>query len=465
MCECGRWFEDATCLVEIVDHDSVVLEALGHTPEADDGDCTTGIYCTACGELLIAGNTSHTGGTATCTEQAKCDVCGTAYGELAPHTWTAEYTAEDADAEKHYHVCTVCGAKDAGEAHVWNVEAATEETDKHCEVCGYVAEEQLGHVHAGTLVPGVDPTCTEAGNKAYYVCECGRWFEDATCLVEIVDHSSVVLAALGHTPEADDGDCTTGIHCSVCGVELTPGNASHTGGTATCTEQAKCEVCGTAYGELAPHTWTVEYTAEDADAEKHYHVCTVCGAKDAGEAHVWNVEAATEETDKHCEVCGYVAEEQLGHVHAGTLVPGVDPTCTEAGNKAYYVCECGKWFEDAACTVEIVDHTSITLSPLDHDPQLQGAKDATETEAGYTGDLVCARCGEVLEKGKEIPVLEGTDTTKTPETTSEATSGSKPQTNNPQTGDRDVLLLCAVLLISCSSMVGIVVYRKRRNVQ
>ena len=217
--------------------------------------------------LLSQWKASHNWATATCTEPRTCLDCGFVEGEALGHTWTeATCTAPK--------TCSVCGATE-GEAlgHTWTEATCT--APKTCSVCGATEGE-----------------------------------------------------ALGHTPEADDGDCTTGIHCSVCGVELTPGNASHTGGTATCTEQAKCDVCGTAYGELAPHTWTAEYTAEDADAEKHYHVCTVCGAKDAGEAHVWNVEAATEETDKHCEVCGYVAEEQLGHVHAGTLVPGVDPTCT-----------------------------------------------------------------------------------------------------------------------------------------
>lgn len=53
--------------------------------------------------------------------------------------------------------------------------------------------------HSLTPVAAKAATCTENGNKAYYKCDvCGKWFEDATANVEITDHSSVVLTALGH---------------------------------------------------------------------------------------------------------------------------------------------------------------------------------------------------------------------------------------------------------------------------
>ncbi len=49
--------------------------------------------CTACGE-----DCAHTGGTATCTTLAVCDICKTAYGELGGHTYNTAGS------------CTVCGA-------------------------------------------------------------------------------------------------------------------------------------------------------------------------------------------------------------------------------------------------------------------------------------------------------------------------------------------------------------------
>ena len=55
-----------------------------------------------------------------------------------------------------------------------------------------------------------------------------------------------------HTPNADDGDCTTAITCKDCGTITTPAKEKHTGGEATCTEKAVCTECNTAYGEVIP---------------------------------------------------------------------------------------------------------------------------------------------------------------------------------------------------------------------
>ena len=45
---------------------------------------------------------------------------------------------------------------------------------------------------------------------------------------------------------------------------MTTAAQSHTGGTATWTEQAKCEACGKAYGQLAAHNYgDVTYQLSD----------------------------------------------------------------------------------------------------------------------------------------------------------------------------------------------------------
>lgn len=70
------------------------------------------------------------------------------------------------------------------------------------------------HIHELTLVPAKEPTCTEDGNKEYYVCNgCEKWFEDEEGTVEILDKDSVIIPTKGHNYE--DGACT------VCG-ELDP---------------------------------------------------------------------------------------------------------------------------------------------------------------------------------------------------------------------------------------------------
>ena len=54
------------------------------------------------------------------------------------------------------------------------------------------------------------------------------------------------------------------------------------------------------------------------------------------------------------------------HEHQGRYVGAVRPTDTEAGNKAYFYCDCGKYFEDKACTIEITEdiNTWKYLAPI-----------------------------------------------------------------------------------------------------
>ena len=55
------------------------------------------------------------------------------------------------------------------------------------------------------------------------------------------------------------------------------------------------------------------------------------------------------------------------HTHHLTLVPANPATCTTDGHSAYYTCNgCDKWFEDAAGTSEITDHSSVNIGALDH---------------------------------------------------------------------------------------------------
>ena len=66
-------------------------------------------------EMTVTVNDGHTGGTATCTERAVCEVCGKAYGELDPmnHTdlmhFPAKAATEDAEGNIKYWYCEGCG--------------------------------------------------------------------------------------------------------------------------------------------------------------------------------------------------------------------------------------------------------------------------------------------------------------------------------------------------------------------
>ncbi len=91
-----------------------------------------------------------------------------------------------------------------------------------------------------------------------------------------------------------------------------PCKNGHTGGTATCTQKAVCEVCGEEYGELAAHTGGTATCTQKA-------VCTVCG-QEYGQlaAHV------DANGDLICDVCGqdsrtYIAEDGKNYTSYGYL--------------------------------------------------------------------------------------------------------------------------------------------------
>ena len=83
------------------------------------------------------------------------------------------------------------------------------------------------------------------------------------------------------------------------------------------------------------------------------------------------------------------------HTHTPEVRDAKDATCTEAG-----------YTGDTYCTVcgELLAAGS-ELEKLPHTPELRDAQDATCTEAGYTGDTYCAVCEELLAAGTAIEKL------------------------------------------------------------
>ena len=118
---------------------------------------------------------------------------GSALGHTASSTWGK-------DADYHWTVCSRCGAKGTLTAHSFDANGI-------CTVCG--GSKQESHIHSShlTRVPAKAATCTQEGNIAYYVCDCGMWFTDVTTTTPITDQQSVVLPALGHVDKDNNGRC------------------------------------------------------------------------------------------------------------------------------------------------------------------------------------------------------------------------------------------------------------------
>ena len=275
--------------------------------------CTSGRTCTECGgsseplghdwgtwtqnsdekthTRICKRDTSHTetenchGGTATCTAKAVCTVCGGEYGDALGHDFTTSWTHDD---NEHWKQCSRCDAKDDVSPHTWD---------------------------SGTITTA--PTCTKAGKKTYSCTKC-----DATKIEPI--------PATGHSWKSDwTSDATHHWHecanenCDVTDNAGKKGYAEHSGGKATCTQNAVCEFCKAEYGEKLPH----DFTAETVDAkylksaatctEKavYYKSCAVCGLSSEGTAdeatffsgnaldHDWGAWTQNSDQKTHTRIC------------------------------------------------------------------------------------------------------------------------------------------------------------------
>ena len=182
----------------------------------------------------------HTGGTATCTEQAVCTVCGTKYGNLSGH----DFTLAQHDETQHWNKCSRCDAMDAKINHTGGKATCTEQAV--CEVCHSAYGELDGTNHVGG---------TKIRNRRSQNC----------------------------TENGYTGDT----YCKGCGKKLSSGTVinadGHKGGTASCIDKAECEVCHEKYGgpDENNHIGLEKVNAAPATAAStgniEYWRCTACG--------------------------------------------------------------------------------------------------------------------------------------------------------------------------------------------
>lgn len=208
----------------------------------------------------------HFGGTATCTEKATCDLCGAEYGDFLPHSLT-------------------------------KTEAKA-------------------------------PTCTGAGNEAYWTCgSCGKYFSDASGNTEVAK-DSWMLGPIGHDwmdavyTWSDDGSTCTATR--TCKHDSTHTETSKATVTAAQTKAPTCTQMGeTTYTAAFEADWAMTQTKVIADIPAAGHKLTKTEAQ--------------------------------------------APTCTEKGNTEYWTCgTCGKYFSDGEGKEEITLDSTV-LSALGHD--------------------------------------------------------------------------------------------------
>ena len=282
----------------------------------DEGKVTTPATCTAAGEKTYTCTacsatkketipaTGHTPGAAvrenkvaaTCTtagsydEVVYCTACG---NEVSRTQKTIDKLAHDydttkwvkADENQHGHKCKNCDAITDLTAHVPGA-AATETTPQLCTECGYVIAPATHPDHTWVFVAETPATCNAAGEREHYKCTCGRTsFKNGDTYAINEDASVLTIEknSANHTGAPDSkwhSDSANHWQEYTC-CHARANEAAHSGGAATCTAQAVCQVCGKAYGPLAAHAWQ----PATCTAPK---TCTACHVTDgAALGHAW----------------------------------------------------------------------------------------------------------------------------------------------------------------------------------
>ena len=294
------------------------IEALGHdwTKEWTTDGTAHWHECSRCDEISDKAN--HSGGEATCTNPAECEVCGAEYGSALGHTESEAVRENEVSAS-----CTEVGSYDEV---------------VYCSVCGEELSREekvldaLGHSFT-SYISDNNATCTEDNNAT--CTEDGT--ETAKCdRCEVTDTRTDEGSALGHDwTEEWTTDGTSHWHeCSRC--DEINDKAPHSGGTATCVTPAECEVCGAAYGDALGHDLE-HHEAKPATCTENgweaYDTCTRCDyttyVEIAAKGHTFGPDATCTE-DQVCLECGEVISAATGHI------PGPDATCTE--NQTCSIC-------------------------------------------------------------------------------------------------------------------------------
>ena len=244
------------------------------------------------------------------------------------------------------------------------------------------------------------------------------------------------------------------------------------------------------------HTLTaveaVPATCETAGVKAHW-VCSVCGKLFS------DVEGKTETTMEK------LAIPATGHAYGAPVWKWNDDFTASAtftcGNDASHVetvnaAVTNEVTTEATCKAdgvrtytakvtfegkEYTDTKTEVIPATDHDTELVGAKDATCTEDGYTGDEVCKICQTVVKQGEVIPALGhdykdgkcsrcGAEEPTTPVEPgkpgepSQPTQPEKPTTpDTPATGDESQLMLWVSGMLVCALGAGLVLRRKKEN--
>ncbi|MGM9669282.1 MAG: glycosyl hydrolase 53 family protein [Faecousia sp.] len=364
---------------------------------------TGDLYCLDCGELLEKGSVISALGhgytdtvvAPTCEQDGytehTCSRCGYNYRDQFSDALGHDYASVVTDptcAGQGYttHTCTRCGdsyvdgyadptGHTMGEWTTGKAPTCTETGIKTrtCQDCGEKEAEilpALGHTYTAAVT---EPTCETIGYTTHTCETCGHSYVDSMKPALGHDYQGVVTAPTHEKMGYTTYTCTRCDHSYIGDYVDAPGHTYVAAVTKepTCTEEGvmtfTCD-CGETYTQSIPkvdHTYEATVTKPDCTHMGYTtHTCTVCS---------------------HSFRDSFV--DATGHNYTDTVIPA---TCTEYG------------YTNHVCTVCSHSYISDLVQPQGHKGELRNVKQAACTEAGYTGDLICAVCGEKLAEGETI---------------------------------------------------------------
>ena len=243
-------------LVTIIDHTHITTLV-----PATLKTCTTDgniehYKCNVCGDLF-----EDAGAVNQLTEEKVKIPAGHEYGDLVPKQ---EPTCTQTGMQAHYK-CSVCNKYFDESKTEKNVEELTIPVNPNAHDFGaWIAE--------------VPATCVATGTKGHKDCNrCNRYYDESGN--EITDLTISTNDNHDWNAWVSNGD---GTHTRTCKRDSGhKENGTCSGGTATCTTKAVCDVCRTTYGDTTPHTYgelipEVPATTEDFGVKEHKD-CSVCG--------------------------------------------------------------------------------------------------------------------------------------------------------------------------------------------
>ena len=395
--------DTAICTYTVTEGENktVELRACKHSgawkPNTDDASSGHWRKCTNCDTTETA---SHSGGEASCTKKAVCQVCNQPYGGLAAHDYDTTKWVK-IDTGHHGHKCKNCNAIDATSkaSHIWDEGTVTTPATcttagvktYTCAVCSATKTERIDATgHTEVTDAAVEATCTKTGLTEGKHCSVCNTVLVAQQTVPTKSHTEVIDAAVEAT--CTKTGLTEGKHCSVCNTVLVAQKVVRAKGhtevvdaavEATCTEPGKtegkhCSVCNTVL--VAQQTVPTKSHTEVIDAAVEA-TCTKTGLTEG----------------KHCSVCDTVLVAQQTvptKSHTEVIDAAVEATCTKTGLTEGKHCSVCNTVLVAQKVVRAKGHTEV----------VDAAVEATCTKTGLTEGKHCSVCNAVLVAQQPVPV-------------------------------------------------------------